>query len=520
MKTILVPLIGDFKENLYQLGLKERESYRAFEARVNSLLSANTVLRYGQDIISRARALLKKKDEGFFAECVSAYAEGLGVETSDYMSFINLFEIAAHYGQTYPELKGLIPGCTSMFEKTPDGYLHNRLIDFPLLGIFNEKPRLYYWKLEGRPALLNYSCEGLAPLFFQAIHDSGFSLALHHKPGKSYHKDGESIFKITFEGLFETKSMGDFRRDLRKRISVTKWGYYMLEQNGSVMCADIDGPSLNIESFNLAESSPLIFTNIPLNKDSYGFEHFIKFSQDRELWLREKLARRKTGHHSATHSLDLMTDVKDQKSRGWIHPCATLSTIGAVQINLKQGLVQVKEGASALTASDEIIQFSLSDKHEVKITKKAEEPTTFEKAWKQASLAQSAFDQRDWDQAYHRLQMAEAMIDHPAWKEIFKFYIHVWDFKFITNKRELALIYRSVQKITPPELLRDQWMFLCMRIEKRLDLVSTLNVAQLSPHLKSQFLQELEAPLPLFNAWMKLLYPRLEILDVFSPHHR
>ena len=516
MKTILVPLIGDHKENLYQLGLKERESYRALEARVTSLLSANTFLRYGQDIISRARALLKKKDEGFFAQCVTAYAEGLGIETSDYMSFINLFELAAHYGQTYPELKGLLPGCTSMFEKTPEGYLHNRLIDFPLIGIFNEKPRLYYWLLEGKSPILNYSCEGLAPLFFHAVHDSGFSLALHHKPGKSYHKEGESIFKITFEGLFETKSMTDFRRDLRKRISITKWGYYMMEQTGSVMCADIDGPSINIETFNLAESSPLIFTNVPLNKDSYGFEHFIRFSQDRELWLREKLARRKSGQHS----LDLMTDVKDQKAKGWIHPIATLSTIGAVQINLRQGLVHVKEGVSALTASDEIIQFNLSDKHAVKVLKKADEQTTFEKTWKQASLAQSAYDQRDWDHAYHHLQMAEALAEHPVWKEIFKFYIHVWDFKFVSNKTELALIYRAVKKINPPEILKDQWMFLCMRMEKRLDLVSTLTVSALSPHLKDQFLQELAAPLPLFNAWMKLLYPRLEILDVFSPHQR
>ena len=116
--------------------------------------------------------------------------------------------------------------------------------------------------------------------------------------------------------------------------------------------------------------------------------------------------------------------------------------------------------------------------------------------------------------------MAEALVEHPAWKEIFKFYIHVWDFKFVANKRELALIYRSIKKITPPEILKDQWMFLCMRMEKRLDLVSTLTVAQLSPYLKKQFMQEMEAPLPLFNTWMKLLYPRLEILDVFSPHHR
>jgi hypothetical protein len=515
MKTILVPLIGDPKENLYQLGLKERESYLRLEARINSLLSANNFLRYGQDIISRARALLKKKEDSFFEQCIEAYAEGLGIEPSVYMSFLSMFELAAHYGQVYPELKGLLPGCTTLFEKTPEGFVHNRLIDFPLIGSFNENPRLYYWKIEGKPAILNYSCEGLAPLFFQTIHDSGFSMSLHHKPGLSYHKEGQSIFKIAFEGLFEAPNMNDFRRELRKKISVTKWGFYMLELSGNVVCTDIDGPAINFEAFNLNESSPLIFTNIPLHKDPSGFEHFIGFCQSREVWLREKLGRRKN-----QHTLDLMTDVKDQKTRKWIHPVSTLSTVGAIQINLAKGIVQVKEGDSALTSSDPIVEFSLANQSDRKLLKKAEPPSEFERAWKHASLAQSHYDQGQWDQAYHHLQMAEAIMPHTIWKEILKFYLNVWNFKFVTNKRELALIYRDLKKIVPPEPLKDQWLFLCMRMEKRLGLVLTVNGSLLSPYLLNEFKAEIEAPLPLFNTWMKLLYPRLEILDVFSPHHR
>ncbi len=109
---------------------------------------------------------------------------------------------------------------------------------------------------------------------------------------------------------------------------------------------------------------------------------------------------------------------------------------------------------------------------------------------------------------------------HPAWKEILKFYLNVWNFKFVGSKRELALIYRDVKKILPPDPLRDQWLFLCMRLEKRLSLVSTVAEKQVSPYLQSQFKLEREASLPVFNTWMKLLYPRLEILDVFSPHHK
>ena len=125
MKTLLVPLIGDYKENLYQLGIKEKESFHRLEEKISGLLSANNFLRYGQDILSRARALLKKKDDSFFDQCIEAYSEGLGIDPSAYMSFISLFELAAHYGQVFPELKGLLPGCTSLFEKTADGFVHN-----------------------------------------------------------------------------------------------------------------------------------------------------------------------------------------------------------------------------------------------------------------------------------------------------------------------------------------------------------------------------------------------------------
>lgn len=515
MKTILVPLIGDPKENLYQLGLKEKESFRRLEARVTALLSANNFLRYGQDIISRARALIKKKDDSFFSQCIDAYAEGLGVEPSVYMSFISLFELAAHYGQVYPELKGLLPGCTTLFEKTSEGFVHSRLVDFPLIGTFNENPRLYYWKIEGRPAVLNYSCEGLAPLFFQTVHDSGFSMSLHHKPGVNYHKEGQSIFKIAFEGLFEAPNMNEFRRELRNKISITKWGFYMLDLNGAVICSDIDGPAMNFEAFNVNESSPLIFTNIPLHHDPAGFEHFIEFCQHREMWLREKLSRQKN-----QHTLDVMTDVKDQKIRKWIHPVSTLSTVGAIHVNLAKGIVQVKEGDGALTSSDAIIEFSLADQSERKLIKKAEPQSEFEKSWKHASLAQGHFDLGELDQAYHHLQMAHAMMPHPVWKEIFNFYINVWNFKFIGNKRELALIYRNIKKITPPDIMKDQWLFLCMRMEKKLGLVLTVSESQISAYLLDEFKLERETSLPLFNTWMTLLYPRIELLDIFSPHHK
>lgn len=515
MKTTIIPLIGDPLENLYQLGLKERDSFKRLEDRVTRLFSTNMILRQGYDIYNRARTILRKKEPGFFDHCIKSYADGLGIEPVRYHNFLHLFELAAHFGQVYPELKSLLPGCTSVFTKGAEGITHSRLLDFPLLGIFDATPRLYYWQCDGKPSILSYSCEGLAPLFFQAVHSSGMSFALHHKPGASFHKDGQSIFETAFETLFTIKDFASFKKEVKKKSSITKWAFLLVSKDGQIHAIDIDGPALNIETYDLNENSPLIFTNIPLQKDVSGFESYLRFSQERQTWVKEKLKK-----ESSEHILDLMTDIEDQKIKNWIHPAATLSTVGAYHVNLTKGTVDVKEGDGVLVRSDSILRFSLASQGEVQILKKAKPLSDFEKAWKRAALGQSAFDQGNYDLAYHELQMAEALMPHPGWKQILSLYLYIWDFKFVGNNAELGLIYKKLKRLTVPASLKDQWLLLCMRFEKRLGLVLTVNHTDLSPHLRNLFEQEQAASKPLFTTWMKLLYPRLEILDVLTPHHK
>ena len=354
----------------------------------------------------------------------------------------------------------------------------------------------------------------MAPLFFQTLHDSGFSLAVHHKPSEKFHKDGESIFHITFESLFASANMQEFRKEIRKKPSFTKWGYYLLNHDGQVLAMDIDGPNFNFESYNLNETNPLIFTNISL-QESRSSNQYLTFCQHRQNWLKEKLHKNKT-----QHPLDILTDVKDQKVRAWSHPSATLSSLGAIHFNLSKGLLNVKEGEAALTSSDMTLELKLSDEGNLVILKESDKFNEFDLAWKRASKAQAAFDADNQDEAYHHLQMAIAIMPHKIWKELFQFYIYVWDFKFIENKRELAAIYKKLMQLQVPDILMDQWRLLRMRFEKKLGLLTTVKAEELSPSLQDLFKEELNARPVIFNNWMKQIYPRMEILDVFSPHHK
>lgn len=514
MKTKLIPLNGDFCENLYQLGLTEREYFHRIEERVTRLLSTSNILRQGQDIISRARAGLKKKQPvGFFETCVSSYADGLGVTFERYMSFLSLFEIAAHYGQVYPELKGLLPGCASVFTKNGSDISHARLFDFPLLGIFDDAPRLYYWKTDGKPPILTYSCAGLAPLFFQGVHESGISFALHHKPGNTVHSDGQSIFQIAFESLFDVTSIADFKKELRKKSSVTKWSFLLCDPTGQVQVIDQDGPGMTSETYNIHETGTLIFTNIPLQDDVKGFEPFISLCQERQQWMKEKILQRKN-----QHLLDVLTNVNDQPEKKWIHPGSTLSTIGAYEVNLGKGFLDLKEGEGSLVSSDTTIRLSLDSHQTMSVLKEKGVATDIEAAWKLASVAQSDFDQGYFAEAYHHLQMAEAIMPHKVWKNIFSFYLCLWDFRFVGHQKELAHVYKKVKHLTVPPQLREQWLFFMMRLEKKLDLSFSGHPKDISAHGREVFEQEMAAPRAIFSTWMKLLYPRLEILDVFSPH--
>lgn len=512
-KTKVVNLIGEPEANLEQLGIQERESFLKLEAHVLKLLSTNPIIRYGHDIVSRAKILLRKKEKSFFDQCIDAYSRGLGIESARYHNFISLFDLAAHYGQVYPELKSLIPGCMSVFQKEGLNISHSRLLDFPLMTMFNLKPRLYYWQFPNKKNILSYSTEGLAPLMFHGVHESGMSFALHHKPSEHYFKDGSSIFEIIFESLFKIKNYQELKKEIKKSNSITKWGILYLDKSGEASLLDIDGPTIHFETFTVNETNPLVFTNIPLVKESKGYESFIRFSLERQLWMKNKLSKK-----NKNHILDLMCDVADQNETKWIHPASTLSTVGACHINLTKGSFAFKESNAAIVKSDPIYELSLDRNGVIKEIKPQESISDFELAWKKASMAQSYFDQALLNEAYHEIQMSCALMPLSTWKNILVFYQSIWDFKFIANNRELALVYKRVKELQLPSHLNDQWKLLIMRMEKKLNLTPTVKKEEVSEGLQELFGQEKLANTLVFSNWMKLLYPRIEILDVFSPH--
>lgn len=516
MKTKLVPIRGNIEEALYQIGLDEKASFRILEERVNQLLSRSSILRTGQEFLSKAKlrfARRKEEELSLYQKYVKSYAEGLGTDLNGYLNFLALFEIAAHYGQRLPDLQAILPGCTSVFLRTENEISHTRLMDFPLTGIFEEKPRLYLWEKDGKPLLLNYSCEGLAPLFLQGLHGNGISFALHHKPGQHFHKEGSSVFEILFNLLFQDLRPQGIKKDLKLARTKTKWGFLFLDKNGRLENYDIEGPSFVQEHMDLPLNSPQVLTNVPLREDNPALGDFIAFCRSREEWAHKKLSK-----DSKTHPLDLLTDVNDQKVRGWNHPAATLATTGALRVNLTQGFLDIKEGEGALVASDPIIRVDLAVDNKIELLKPKSKRSTFEEAWKKASFAQAYFDQEKFDQAYHELQMAQALVSGHPWDNIFQFFLCSWDFLLLPNNKELSHVYKIIKDLSLPKILEGQQKLLVQRIEKKLNLQYSISPEEVPASVRPLFEQEREANRALFSAWMGLIYPRMEQLTVHAPH--
>ncbi len=506
--------ITDTQDSLYQLGLQERECFLKLDQRIGQILSSNEVVTLLTQLTGRAKAIFDSQKKSLFNQALNSYCKGLGIHPSKYLSLLLLIELSAQKN-IFPDFKSLLPGCSSIFMKNKDEEVtHTRLLDFPLTDLFAREQRFYYWKIPGRRTTLTYSCPGLALLFINGIHESGMSFALHHKSSLKINNTGKSVFDILFNSLLDAKDIHHFKELLKDQNSFSKWGIYAVSSKGEVLACDLDHIAFHKKYYSLNEDPSLFFTNISLHSHDDESFQFLKFTHSRQNWIKQKLKSK-----IQDHPLDYFTDLSETKGKSWHHPAATLATIGAYHANLTKGFVDFKTTESGpLTKSDGIYRLHL-DSGQFEEIKTKKNPTEFEKAWKLAGEAQANFDQKNDEVGYHQLQMSRSLMPHETWRNILYLFQTAWEYKFINNKSELSLIYQGLKSVKVPEILEDQKKLMIFRFEKRLGLMNTINRDDLSIPFKNIYDAEEKANPLLFLSWSKSLSPRLEVLEIYSPHY-
>ncbi len=503
-------LIGDLKENFYQLGRKEAEDFHNLEVNLKKLLSSYHLLKIWQDLLSRSHSLFKRRNQSFFELALTAYAEGLERPVADVRRVIELVEIASHYGQIRPELKALIPGCTSVFEKTVHGIFHHRLIDFPLMNFLKNKAKLYVTQFNGTTPVSWVGMSGMCLAPFHLFSGKGFSVALHQKPSPQYYAQGELIYSVLFDLMFRNETLNDLRKDLRIKSTQNKWGGYIVDKNHDVLAFDIEGPQHWFEKFSLEEKHPLIFTNTPLKYsfgDNLNEDRFVSVSAARATGAGQILKKKKNIHLADLHHLFEPRFDKEQ----WSIPTSTVSTQISFTYELKSGKIQ--------TTNEEMP--SIWKKSEWIALNSKEKPEALKIPWSHLTLAQGHLDQNQEDLAYHHFQMARTLCPQGHWATIIEFYLIILEYKYAQSKAELGFIYKRLLELekTLPAHFQDHALLMKLRFEKRLKLVITSDPLQLKhPGFQKLWTKEKEASELWLQTWKNLITPRFDLLDVFYPY--
>lgn len=526
-----IHLIGSASENFYGLGLKDTDG---FETLYNSLKK----LCMRTDILSRAVKIaldisskmeIQKSDPNY--ELIEAYADGLKRPIQDVLFAFLLPEFIAAFNKWTPNLLGLIPGCSSLFtwDKENESLIHSRLLDYPLAGIFDQFERTVTYELKGRLKIFSLTTKGMPLPSLTSINEKGLTLALHYKHGNYFDMKGHSIFSTAFEILSYCTSIHDVKKYLKEYPSMSYWGLYLSDANGEVASFDICGKEIYQEKFDIKEHEYLYFNNRPILTENKNLE-LQPYGNKEQCQMRrsvfnEKWKKRKKLKNKTLESLRVLTTPLDQSKRSskeWKLDTITPSTIQALSFNYKNDEIYINHGPAPKVYREDIIKYSkaFSVVQKSKVNTKESGTSLLWPGLREISLAQSAFDIGDIQKSFHHLQMGiEKFKGDPA-ETIFRFFFNVLEFMYEDNHKDLTYIYQEFRKLQNklPPYLEDHLCLFIMRIEKILGIKDIDSHPKIRhPELKNIFEKEYKLKPVAIKLMRRLIYPRMEVLDIIYP---
>lgn len=564
----IIKLVGETEEYLYQLGLKDRERHNLT---INHLMGLLQLPWEKLDALSlkTISLLLKKniKTSEEYLKKVDAYAQGLG-EVELKKNFLSLSstervrlcylipELMSSLHRWIPSLKPAIMGCSSYFalHSQTGKLMHGRILDFPLVGTFDECQRflLSAGSKGSKHKVLSMGSIGFCFHGITAMNSAGLSLALHQKFTPEFNPEGISIFEIAEEILMNCQSLEEVLT-LADRIKPhTRWGLYIgLPQTemgkGEVLELDItpEGPIHKIHS--LGADDILAFHNKALEVESntqqettpFGIDSYNKMrsfhSKRKCLRIKKKMETLKQGLDEIhflkeISTLEKMEHEKEQKQNYRID-ALTLSSLQVSVMTPGLGKWTGNLGESPQIFTGQLFEVvdawgETSILHKKSPHKMSTETQLRHKGLRAMALCQSALEQNEGHEAYHQIQMAISFLKLAKAPEIHYAEFFFLALQFIHEKSEKGryTLLKKLREILPnlPTYLQDHAKLFIFRLEKILDLPSSIAAHHLQTKaLQQVYLQEKSLPPTLFfTVITSLMSLRLDIGDIIYPHFR
>ena len=524
-----IHLFGNPAENFYALGKRDKNAFAEVYEQISRLCIRNDFMSKVLKATSELSTRFNKKKHGPHFDDIKSYAEGLERPVEDVIFTMLMPEMVASFNKWAPDLLSLLPGCSSLFiwDKKNHGSIHTRILDYALSGPFEKFERSILYDFKDRYKIFSYGSAGIALPGLTAMNDQGLTLALHYKHGQYFNLEGESIFFIASEILSECASGREAIKLLRSKQSISFWGLYLTDKNGEVTSIDICGKELHQEKFDLKDHPYLYFNNRALLKKP-EHENMQPYGNLEQCLMRTQSLKKRMDNIQLDSSKDLMEESlnilgaphakKVHTAAKWVLPTITPSSIQLCSFHNSLNAAYFVSGAAPkFFTGNYLKQTNLFNQLDTKQITKKIKSDKYLKGHKYLSDFQTQLDKNNVTAAYHALQMSILYLEDFEEVSVLKFYFHILEYIYESDKRDLSYLYQDFQNLEGklPPYLNDHRLLFMLRTSKLLNQKVVNNVQQISNQgLKELYRKEFNLNAMAIKGLKFLIYPRIEILDI------
>ena len=531
----LITLLGDFDENFYQLGLKDKEVGKLVHHDVKMMLRtpwkpANVLIEeIGKAVLKSS--LLRKTD---YYTHLKHYAEGMGISLEECAYILLIPELVSSMSKWAPGfIKGNL-GCSSFMTRNPEGeVVHGRILDFPLQGSYDVYERAILYDLNGMPKTLGFGSRGIPYPSITLMTEDGITLALHQKFTNIFNPQGMSIFEYILKMIKTAADKASVIDYIKNHQTITTWCLYMTFKDGDVLACDLSGDKPFINELNIPDTGVLYFCN-HLEDKSINQRQFLPLGFDQYNLMREEVAALKIVNFMSKHKsqptelelLQLMSTPLDQKIKGNFKDYKldnlTASSLTVVTMNPTSGSALFLGGLAPKVFTDNVLgikdSFNRISVESVKINKDTEVDPEYRLGLHSIMEAQKGFDARNSIDVYHHLQMAVDHLENYPEKKIAEFYFLIAQYLYESHNKVLVNLLNEFKKFEGnlPPYLNDHCLLFIGRLERILKMPPSLEEDKIeTKKLREIYQKELMIPRAFFHVASKgMIIPRIDILDV------
>jgi len=524
-----IHLFGNPEENFYVLGKKDKNSYEEVYKQTSMLCAKNNYLaQLIKSTTDFSRKFIYQKPNNHYLE-LKAYAEGLERPVADVLFTFLLPELVASFNKFTPNLLSLIPGCSSLFiyDKKNDGVIHNRILDYALSGSFEKYERSISYEFPNRYKVFSFSTSGIPLPSFSGMNEKGLTLALHYKHGKNFNFEGESIFMLAADILFQCADIREALKFIKDKKSISYWGLYLSDSNGEILSIDINGHEIYQEKYDIRDHEYLYFNNRPLIKKNEHLEIQPYGNLDQCL-MRYRNTQDRFKNFNIDDSKNISMDTlkiltkdnkhKAQSAKHWTLGPINTSSIQAISFDAKNQSAIYQLGMAPKFFSKNQRHFShIFSTIQIKENNEDIKENSYQKGMRLMASFQTSFDMGNISKAYHEIQMSIQYLSEYPEGYICKFFFIVIEYIYESDKRDLSYLFDELlllQDKLPPYLEDHRKLFL-MRLGKLIGHHSLNKKNEIkNKQLKNIYDHEFKLNNLAIKGLKKLIFPRIDVLDI------